>query len=484
MLNIILCVTYYKNKLAIGYDHELLFKLKDDIKFFKKITENNIILMGRKTFESLDNKPLKDRINLVMTNNIDLINTSYSFDDNYEFKNNLYYIDLLLFEKIYNNCKLPIFIIGGSEIYNIFIKSANRLYITYVKGDKEINFINTPNIFIDIFSSEFKLIDYSEKYSDIYNNQSITYRILTYDKTNKYSEEYKYLDLLNKVLYYGNKREDRTGIGTLSIFGEQLRFNVMDSIPLLTTKNVPIKSIIEELLWFCRGDTDSKILERKGINIWNANTSREFLNMRKLNDYPEGILGPGYGWQMRFQGAKYHYKYADTSKINRKEIGGFDQLEYILNELKTNPYSRRILMCYWVPYDFTNIALEPCHYSVQFYVENIYEVKYLSCHFTMRASDLGCGWAWNIVSYTILLYILAKKCNMIPKDIIYTVGDAHIYNNHIEQIKEQITRECRPFPKLLLDDSIIEKDWSEIESSDFELIGYFPHPSIKLKMAI
>jgi thymidylate synthase len=242
--------------------------------------------------------------------------------------------------------------------------------------------------------------------------------------------------------------------------------------------------MVEELLWFCRGDTDAKILQKKGIKIWDGNTSREFLDNRGLYHYDEGILGAGYGWQIRFQGAKYSQNFADTSKCDTSLIGGFDQLAYIENLLKTDPFSRRIMMCYWNPSDFDKTALLPCHYSIQFYVTEEKGERYLSSHFIMRSNDVFLGNPVNISSYSVLTYILALKCNMKPKELVYSCSDTHIYRNHITQVKEQLSRTCMPFPKLKLDDSIKNKDWPDITINDFELIGYFSHPSIKAPMAI
>lgn len=498
-INLIACVTSYKNKLAIGKNDDLLFKLPNDMKFFKNITSNslsftsklnkNIVLMGRKTYFSIPNKyrPLSNRINLVLTKDPELIKISPVPTD-LILTNDLYFLSLSTFKKIYNKYNPNVFVIGGSRIYNIFLNdthdfSIDKLYITHVKTneDKDIKFElgQEPNIFMANFNSTFKLIGFSEKhYQD-----ALSYRILYY-QNGAISEEYKYLDLMKDILKNGNNRSDRTEIGTISKFGTQIRFDISQSIPLLTTKRVPFKSMIYELLWILQGNTNAKILQKQGVNIWNANTSREFLDKQNLHHYEEGVLGAGYGFQLRHFGAAYSQKFSDISEVNSTLIGGIDQLKYVEHLLKTDPFSRRILISYWNPADFDKTALLPCHYSLQFYVEEINKEKYLSCHFTMRSNDVMCGFPWNISSYTALTYILAKKCNMKPKDIVYTCGDCHIYKNHIDQVQEQLTRTTRPFPRLKLNDYIKFKDWKDISVDDFELIGYFPHNGIKAPMAI
>jgi thymidylate synthase len=499
MINLITAVTTYKNKLAIGRKGDLLFKLKKDMAFFKQITEfslnknslldRNIVLMGRKTYFSIPQKyrPLSNRINLVLTRDPELIKIS-PIPKNLNLTKNLYYTDLKTFYKLYKKYNPNVFVIGGSELYNLFMEKADKLYITYVQDleGKQVKFATgqEPDTFINHFSSNYKLIGYSEKYIDREQNGGLSYRILYYNKSDKVSDEYNYLDLMQKILNNGNTRDDRTGTGTISTFGTQMRFDISQSIPLLTTKRVPFKTMVEELLWFCRGDTDAKILQKKSIKIWDGNTSREFLDNRGLHHYDEGILGPGYGFQIRFQGAKYSQNFADTSKCDTSLIGGFDQLAYIENLLKTDPFSRRIMMCYWNPSDFDKTALLPCHYSIQFYVTEEKGERYLSSHFIMRSNDVFLGNPVNISSYSVLTYILALKCNMKPKELVYSCSDTHIYRNHITQVKEQLTRTCMPFPKLKLDDSIKNKDWPDITINDFDLIGYFSHPSIKAPMAI
>ncbi|MGL5934202.1 MAG: thymidylate synthase [Cetobacterium sp.] len=496
MINIIANVAIYKNKLAIGLDNHLLFKFKEDMEFFKDITtsdQSDIVLMGRNTYFSIPEKfrPLMDRINLVVTTNIQLLKSSPLISYYKLQKGHVYFVTMQEFTSLNIKFLPKVFVIGGTRLYNEFIEHANKLYITHVErfDGKQIQFKKKPDSFMNNFSHSYKLINYSKRFTKEIDNILYKARILTYIKDPNISitdGEFQYLNLMNKILNNGNVREDRTGTGTISLFGESMHFDISQNIPLLTTKNVPFKTVLYELLWMLQGHTDAKILQNQGVKIWDKNSSREFLNSRELTQYPTGVLGPIYGWQWRHFGEEYDPAYSNSkvAEYLKVEIGGFDQLKYVENLLKTDPFSRRIMISAWNPSDMDKMALPPCHVLIQFYVEEINDQKYLSCQFYMRSNDIFLGNPFNLAFYSILTYILAKKCNMIPKEIIYTAGDCHIYKNHIEQTREQLTRTPRAFPKLILNDSLITKDWSEMTVDDFELIGYFPYPVIKAPMAV
>lgn len=295
----------------------------------------------------------------------------------------------------------------------------------------------------------------------------------------KHHQEYVYLGLLEKILNEGNHRGDRTGTGTISLFGQQMKFDISKEIPVLTTKFVPWKSCIKELIWFLKGQTDVSILQKQGVKIWDGNSSRDFLDKQGLTDLPIGDIGAGYGFQWIHCGADYK-----TCKDNYDDQG-FDQVKFIINELKTNPMSRRMYMTAWNPSALDKMALPPCHLSAQFYVEiDDNGDKHLSCQMYQRSVDTFLGCPWNIMSYSVLTYILAKICDMKPKELIMCLGDTHIYQNHIEQVKQQLKREPYPFPTLVLNDSIKTKGIDEIEINDFELVDYKYHPAIKGVMAI
>jgi len=495
-INLIVAVVQYKNKLAIGANGDLLVKIKEDIKFFKNITmsvPNSIVLMGRKTYYSIpqEYRPLINRYNFVLTNNNYLIK-KYRLPKNHILKNldkNIpYFMNFKTFEKFYNcNYNLTVFVIGGEQIYNKFLLIdkkyliPSKLYITQVSGFKFDEEKHKNITFMNNFDSKYKLIGYSEKFTQ----KNLSARILHYKYYENYiSEEYKYLNLAKNILENGKERIDRTGTGTISIFGNQLKFDISQNILLLTTKQVPFYSIVKELLWILQGNTDAKILQKQKVSIWDSNTSREFLDNCGLYHYPEGVLGAGYGFQLRFYGAKYSPSFADISKCDTNLIGGVDQLKYIENLLQNDPFSRRIMFSYWNPSDFDKTALLPCHIMCQFYVTQENNEKYLSCMLIMRSNDIFLGNPFNLGFYSLLTYILAKRSNMKPKELVYTCGDTHIYTNHIEQVKEQLLRNLRPLPAIKLLDSIINTDWKDITIDMFELIGYYPNSVIKAPMAI
>jgi len=290
------------------------------------------------------------------------------------------------------------------------------------------------------------------------------------------TDETNYLDLLQSVLSsQTTSRSNRTDIETLSIFGPQIEFDLRKGFPLLTTKRVFFKGVVEELLWFLRGQTNNKILNDKGIHIWDGNGSKEFMNKLGL-DYPEGELGPIYGYSWRHFGGDYNPSNPDPT---HKGEGGFDQIQYIINTLKTDPFSRRLILNGWNPCVLNKVALPPCHMMCQFYVSNEME---LSCKLYLRSNDLFLGAPFNIASYSLLTYMLADICGLKVGKLIYTIGDAHIYVNHIEQVKEQLKRAPREFPKLKIVDHPENIEDYRLES--FVLEDYNPYPTIKANMAV
>lgn len=488
----------YKGKLGIGCNggRSLLYKLSGDLKYFKGLTTScpglNIVVMGRKTWFSIpqENRPLKGRVNIVLTKDRGLINhrdwkTCCRQKGLSETKPYFMTFETLceMYER--SSPKPNLFIIGGGEIYQLFVQSVMRpakVYLTQIFPRAGPCVV--PDTFMEPLPDYYKLTSVSEKMVDVKEN-GVEYRFLAYtlNESTENRNEAGYLNLIKRVLSRGRSREDRTGVGTIGTFGETLRFDISHQFPLLTTKRVPWKHVIEELLWFLRGDTDSKILNEKGVKIWNGNSSREFLDGRGLK-YAEGVCGPIYGWQWRFFGAKYSQAFSDTRHLDTSKLGGIDQLEWVVNELKTNPWSRRIVMSCWNPSDFDKMALLPCHYTVQFYVREHEHTRYLDCCFNMRSTDVGLGLPFNIASYAALTYILAIKTDMKPGELVYCGGDVHIYKTHIEALTDQTNRSPISQPILLLDPSIKTKRWHEIQVSDFEVVGYFPHPPVKMKMAV
>ena len=262
----------------------------------------------------------------------------------------------------------------------------------------------------------------------------------------------QYLDLIQRVLNEGVQKEDRTGTGTLSVFGHQMRFNLEEGFPLLTTKKLHLKSIIYELLWFLRGDTNVQYLQEHGVRIWN-----EWADAK-------GDLGHIYGHQWR--------AWPDY------DGGAIDQISEAVETIKLNPDSRRIIVSAWNVADLKNMALPPCHALFQFYVAN----GKLSLQLYQRSADIFLGVPFNIASYALLLLMMAQATGLKAGEFIHTLGDAHIYNNHLEQVKLQLTREPRPLPRMLLNPDV--KNIFDFGYEDFQLTGYDPHPHIKGEVAI
>lgn len=257
----------------------------------------------------------------------------------------------------------------------------------------------------------------------------------------------QYLDLLEDVLQQGVEKADRTGTGTISVFGRQMRFDLNAGFPLLTTKKLHLKSIIYELLWFLRGDTNVKYLQEHGVRIWNEWADEE------------GNLGPIYGEQWR-------------SWPNHAG-GTIDQLAQVIEEIKRNPDSRRLIVSAWNPADLPKMALAPCHCLFQFYVHD----GRLSCQLYQRSADLFLGVPFNIASYALLTMMIAQVTDLKLGDFVHTFGDVHIYNNHLEQVKLQLTREPYPLPQLKINPHV--KDIDQFNYADFELVNYQAHPHIK-----
>ncbi|PZD93684.1 thymidylate synthase [Paenibacillus sambharensis] len=261
-----------------------------------------------------------------------------------------------------------------------------------------------------------------------------------------------YLDLLQDILDHGIEKEDRTGTGTYSVFGRQLRFDLSEGFPLVTTKKMHVKSIIHELLWFLKGETNVRYLQENGVRIWNEWADEN------------GELGPVYGSQWRaWQGA-------DGRKI--------DQIAQVVESIRNNPDSRRHIVSAWNVAEIDQMKLPPCHFVFQFYVA----AGKLSCMLTMRSSDTFLGLPFNIAQYALLTHMIAQQCDLEVGDFIYSGGDVHIYKDHIEQVKLQLTREPYPLPKLVIKrkpDSIFDYVFE-----DFEIVDYVSHPAIKAKVSV
>jgi thymidylate synthase len=262
----------------------------------------------------------------------------------------------------------------------------------------------------------------------------------------------QYLDLMSHVLEHGDRKTDRTGTGTLSVFGWQMRFRLQDGFPLVTTKKLHTRSIIHELLWFLQGDTNIRYLKENGVSIWDEWADEN------------GDLGPVYGKQWRC------WETADGRSV--------DQIERLIDGIKRNPDSRRHLVTAWNPGEVESMALPPCHALFQLYVAN----GRLSCQLYQRSADIFLGVPFNIASYALLTHMIAQACDLEPGDFVWTGGDCHLYLNHLEQAREQLSRAPRPLPKLRLNPAV--KDVFAFRFEDFALEGYDPHPHIKAPVAV
>ena len=336
--------------------------------------------------------------------------------------------------------------------------------------EKESNIIRLKTV--DCEESEKK------ETNEIYNSENVSERIFA--NLQKFQhEEYQYLNLLENILENGIWEEGRNG-KTKSIFGASMRFSLKDGkIPIITTKKTAWKTCLKELLWFIRGETDNKILKKQGVHIWDANGSREFLDSRGLNLYPEDMLGPIYGAQWRNFGASYNCFTGKPIQNAGHPFDGVDQLQQIIDALKDPKQrnSRRLIMSAWNPKQLHQMALPPCHILCQF---NVHDGNKLSCALYQRSNDECCGTSFNIASYSFLTHLIAKVCGLEAYEFVYFKGNCHIYEDHIEGAKLQITREPFEFPTITIKQ--VRENINDYQVEDFEIHNYNHHPPIKFQM--
>ena len=483
--NIVVCTDKI---FGIGKNNDIPWKFNKDIQYFKNLTigninedKYNVVIMGNNTYKSIPLKyrPLNKRINMILSKSHVPTNNE-SLDDIEYIKNNPVYFNnidhlLIYLDKIktyVNNC----FIIGGSMIYNIFLnlKLVNTIYLTKINNKSY-----ECNTFFDLelYKKQFKIIS-ETPYIDIDTkiNKSSTLINYIYSYINK--EENKFIKTVNKILNKGVYNLDRSGVGTLSIFGKSFTYDIRNyRLPLFTHRKVFLRGIIEELLFFISGKTDTKILEEKKVNIWKGHTSREFLDSRSLQHYKEGSYGPSYGFQLRHFDADFINDETDyTGK-------GFDQLEDVIYQIKNNPTSRRILFSYWNPSVLNKVPLPSCHLLYQFHV-NI-ETNELSCSFYQRSNDYMLAGVYNICSASILVFMLCKICNLKPGKIIHNIGNIHIYMNQIEVVKEIVQNEPYNFPLLFIEDSKNEiKKIEDFRFEHFKLLFYNSYKKYNITMSV
>jgi len=473
---------------GIGLGGQLPWKkLPGDMKYFKNTTSTtkradtrNAVVMGRKTWESIPERfrPLRDRINVVLTRDPERLDGVEDGQDTLVCNSLPSALERL---KEFSDKLERVWIIGGAQIYNEAISMAGleEIHLTRVSRDFECDTFLKIDLgkFEETWKSEehdFEGVGYqftilkprSNATPHVDAGEAIT-------RSNPSHEEWQYLDMIREIIDSGVARGDRTGTGTLSVFGRSMRFSLREGrFPLLTTKRVFWRGLAEELLWFVSGCTNANKLAEKKIHIWDGNGSREFLDKRGFPDREVGDLGPVYGFQWRHFGAEYKDMHADYTGQ------GVDQLARCIDLIKNDPTNRRILLSAWNPKDLNLMALPPCHMFCQFYVAN----GELSCQMYQRSADMGLGVPFNIASYSLLTRMVAQVCDLKAGDFVHVIGDTHVYSNHVEPLKEQLLREPRPFPTLKINPDV--KDIDGFQYSDFEIIGYKPHKKIKMKMAV
>jgi len=484
---------------GIGVEGKLPWKLPEDMAHFKRVTlavpaapggdahpaavKTNAVIMGRKTWDSIPEKfrPLAGRTNVVLTKAAADPSFASPYPEGVLVAPSVAAAVEMLEAKL---DVAEIFVIGGQAAYEEALKMPGcaRLFVTRVSKELECD-----AFFPAIDEAQFKAVHVSKSRCC----GELPYDFVVYERQGAPSgpaaeavleaaggrgrflhDEYQYLQAIRDIIEKGVAMDDRTGVGTISVFGAQMRFDLRQSFPLLTTKRTFWRGVMEELLWFVKGDTNAKHLSDKGVKIWDANGSRAFLDGRGLAHREEGDLGPVYGFQWRHFGAKYVDMHTDYTGQ------GVDQLAECIRKIKDDPTDRRILLSAWNPADLSLMALPPCHMFCQFYVAN----GELSCLMYQRSADMGLGVPFNIASYSLLTCMMAQVCGLRPGDFVHTLGNAHVYKNHVEPLKTQLERTPRPFPLLRINPEV--KDIDGFTSSDFELLGYSPHGKIAMDMAV
>jgi thymidylate synthase len=441
-------------------------KYKADLAYFRATTTDHVTIMGAATYESIPNrKLLSNRINIVISNRENIIKEVTE-------KGGLTFPSVLSLHKylLKNYSKLPcktdeFFVIGGINLYNSMKHLISKFYITVIPEEYPLNSNRK------IFTDHWDIIKKIKPIEGVNNMKFYTFNILR--------EDQKYKNLMSSILCANNKINaefDRTGYGYYVSYGEMLKFNIYNGVlPMTTLREQPFRWIVEELLWFIRGETDNKILKDKKINIWQKNTTQEFIKNRNL-PYPEDIAGPIYGWQWRRFGAEYN-----------SEEKGVDQLYNIIKDIhnKSTRYGRRHIISAWNPCDIDKMVLPPCHVLYQF---NVDPTDHIHTTFYQRSSDVAVACSWNVASATILTNIIAALSGTKTGTITMFISNAHIYNNHMDQVKEMISRQPYDFPTLELvgvnesnDDEICTK-LDNLSFDNFKIANYYAHPKLQLDM--
>ena len=458
MFNIILA---HDNQYGIGKNNELPWFFPSDMAFFKSKTsplnflDTAVVIMGRKTMESIPKHFLPNRINIVISKTYNKNKEDLHIVDNFD--------KALEIANTYEGSK--IWVIGGSSIYDMAFrhKDLNKIFITEINGNFNCDtFVNLPKMKL------VNKITFTEKEINTGKLHKLNYC----EYVPLYNAEQEYLRLLEDIMKNGNLRQTRNA-KVYSDFSRDIKFDVSKNFPLLTTKRMFWKGIVEELLFFIRGETDTTKLSEKGVKIWEGNTTREFLDMmgeknNVFKSYNVGEMGPMYGYQWRY----FNKPYGETN-------GGIDQFTNLIELLKKDKHSRRLLLTDFNPGQANEGVLYPCHSLIlQFYCDN----DNLSVKMYQRSADLFLGLPFNIASTTLLLYIVAKLVNMNPHMVTLTLGDCHIYEQHIEQVKKQLSRLPHNLPTIIIPNfkTIEQVEQSTLE--DYIVNDYECYSGIKAEM--
>lgn len=463
-------------------------RIKEDMIHFKNITtngDNNIIIMGRLTFESLGMTCLTGRRTMVVSS----ILSQATPGTNAPFYTvpTLATAFLKCLQIRQKNTK--IFVIGGlGLIYQSLEQYSEWIETIYTTIVIPTNLWHlTANLCID-YNRIALYMNRQQWIEDLKSVESPTCKhpfqiqrldFITYTQSRPTHPEHQYLALLRQTLQQGIIKNDRTLTGTISYFAPSLRFDVSGDFPLYTTKDVFFRGAVEELLFFISGKTDTGLLSQKGVKIWEGNTSRKYLDDHGFTNYKVGEAGPIYGFQWRHFGAEY----IPNQQLELGQ-GGIDQLQELIDGIKavrenpSDPHGRRLVLSAWNPVDLNKMVLPPCHYSCVFSVNNYR----LDCMVTMRSNDAFLGNSFNVASYALLIRMISQITGIFPGQLVLILGDFHIYNNHINQVREQLTRNPRPLPKL--DFSRQHKSIDDFTADSFILRDYHPHPTIMGKMAV